>query len=95
MPDPGQVAVAMPGSGQVTQFVQQLKDSGRATELVVAGRPPLMVADATSYQLLLDLIDRLEMLEDIQIASRELEEGEGLSIEQAKDHARRKYGIPV
>ena len=75
--------------------VQQWIDEKKPIQLSINERVNLTVEDEKSRRLLLDLVDRLEMLEDIKTSRRELDEGKGLSLQQAKEHARQKYGISV
>ena len=84
-----------PGSGAVVRFVQRLNETGQTIEITINNQRSLRVGDETSVRMLLDLIDRLEMMDELRLAGRELDEGKGLSLEQAKAQVQRKYGLSL
>jgi hypothetical protein len=84
-----------PPSSPVVRLLLQLKESGQPITLSINGKAELPVQDATSFEMLLDLVDRLDCIEAIREGLKELDEGKGLSLEQVKQHARNKYGIPL
>ena len=84
-----------PGSGAVVRFVQRLNETGQTIEITINNQRSLRVGDETSVRMLLDLIDRLEMMDELRLAGRELDEGKGLSLEQAKAQVERKYGLSL
>ncbi len=77
-----------------TEFVQRMKESGEPVVLTVNGRSELVVQDATSYQKLLELVDRLEAIEGIKKGLEEADRGEGVTLEEFEKEMRRKYEIP-
>ena len=81
-----------PGSGKVLRLVQQWSATGQAIEIMVNQQHSLRVGDETSVRMLLDLVDRLEMLEEVRRASQELDEGKGLSLEEARAQVGRQHG---
>ena len=84
-----------PGAGAVVRFVQRLNETGQTIEITINNQRSLRVGDETSVRMLLDLIDRLEMMDELRLAGRELDEGKGLSLEQAKAQVERKYGLSL
>ncbi len=78
-----------------SEFLHQLKETGRPVVLTINGKAELVVQDAGSYQRLLDLVDRLETIEAVQEGMKELAQGKGFSLDQAKDEVRKKHGISV
>ena len=46
------------------EHIERLKQTGRPEVLTVNGKAEVIVQDAASYQKLLELIDRIEALED-------------------------------
>ena len=77
-----------------TEFVRRMKESGEPVVLTVNGRSELVVQDATSYQKLLELVDRLEAIEGIKKGLEEADRGEGVTLEEFDKEMRRKYEIP-
>ena len=77
-----------------TEFVREMKESGKPLVLTVNGRSELVVQDATSYQKLLELVDRLEAIEGIKRGLEEAARGEGVTLEEFDKEMRRKYDIP-
>ena len=77
-----------------TEFVREMKENGKPVVLTVNGRSELVVQDATSYQKLLELVDRLEAIEGIKKGLEEADRGEGVTLEEFDKEMRRKYEIP-
>jgi len=59
------------------KLVRKLQETGQPAVLTINGEVKLVVQDATSYQMLLELVDRLDTIEAIRegIASIERDEG--------------------
>ncbi|WP_406697362.1 type II toxin-antitoxin system Phd/YefM family antitoxin [Singulisphaera sp. Ch08] len=77
------------------EFVQQLKETGEPLVLTINGKAELVVQDAASYQKLLDLAEEAKVLEGIRQGLADLNAGRTLSLDDFKEHARTKHGIPV
>lgn len=60
-----------------SDFLEQLKESGKPIVLTINGRAELVVQDAGSYQRLLELTERLETIEALKPAIREARAGRG------------------
>jgi prevent-host-death family protein len=60
-----------------SEFVEQLKKSGRPVVLTINGRAELVVQDAESYQRLLEISERLETIEALRPAIEEMKAGKG------------------
>lgn len=71
-----------------SDFIRQLKETTRPIVLTVNGRAELVVQDASAYQKLLELIDRLEAIEGISKGLLEMRRGEGRSFEEAINELR-------
>ena len=76
------------------QVLRQLQESGQPVVLTINGQAEFHIQDATSFQKLLELVDRLETIEAIREGMKEIEDGKGLSFDQVKKAVQRKYGIP-
>ena len=77
------------------RFLEQLRESGEPVVLTINGKAELVVQDAKSYQKLLDLAERVETMEAIREGMKELDEGKGISLEEFREHVKRKHGIPL
>ena len=63
--------------GNTSDFVAQLRKSGRPVVLTIDGKAELVIQDATSYQKLLALAERLETIEAVKESLAALDRGEG------------------
>jgi hypothetical protein len=84
-----------PGSGKALDLLYELEDSDEPIVISINGKVDLTVADDGSFRLLADLVDRLELLQALKQATKDLDEGKGLSLEEVKEQARVKYGISL
>lgn len=75
------------------RFLEQLQVTGEPLILTINGKAELVVQDAHSYQCLLELAERIEMLEAIREGTKELDEGKGIGLDDVREHLRRKHGI--
>ena len=83
------------GMGKVVHLLYQLEDQGEPVVISINGKVDLAVSDEGSFQMLVDLVDRLELFEVLKQATKDLDEGKGLSLEEVRDQARVKYGISL
>ncbi len=83
-----------PGMGKVVHLLQ-LDEQGEPIVISINGKVDIAVADDGSFRMLVDLVDRLELLEVLKWATKDLDEGKGLSLEEVKEQARVKYGISL
>jgi hypothetical protein len=82
------------GRGLV-ELIQQMKNAGQSITLSVSGQAQIAVEDDKSFAKLLELIDWLESVEDLRERIKNLDAGEGISIEQAKEEANKRYGYSL
>ena len=80
---------------QTNAFLKKLRKTGQPIALTINGKAELVVQEAGSYQRLLDLLDRLETIEGIKQALKDVKEGRTISLEDFKKMVRKKHGIPV
>ena len=78
-----------PPKENLVQWIRQLKEAGEPIALTVGGKAELVVRDATSYQMLLELVDRLETLEGIRAGLEDMEAGRTVSLDRAREVLRR------
>jgi sulfur carrier protein ThiS len=82
-----------PGMGKVVHLLHQLDDQDEPIVISINGKVDLAVSDEGSFRMLVDLVDRIELMEVLKQARKDLDEGKGLSMEEVKEQARVKYGI--
>ena len=63
--------------------------------LTVNGKAELVVQDAESYRKLLDLVEDARALEAVRQGLADREAGRTISLDEFKEHVRRKHGISV
>lgn len=84
----------------VTEFQRNIKDYvGRLKEkktplvLTVNGRAELVVQDAESYQLILERLERAETLAAVRRGMEQFDQGQGIPLDEAEAHLRKKHGF--
>lgn len=77
------------------EFLRQLKETGEPLVLTINGKAELVVQDAASYQALLNLAEKARVLEGIRQGLEDMKAGRALSLDDFKDHVRKKHGISV
>ena len=77
-----------------SQFVEQMRDSGRPLVLTINGKSELVVQDAAAYQKMLDRMDQLEAREGIQRGLADVEAGRVTPLREFEKQFRTKHGLP-
>jgi len=67
----------------VAAFVQRVRKTGRPMVLTQHGRSAAVLVDVATYE---DLLERVEVLQDVQGAERQLAQGRGVTSASAKRH---------
>jgi PHD/YefM family antitoxin component YafN of YafNO toxin-antitoxin module len=75
------------------RFLEQLRETGEPVVLTINGKAELVVQDAASYQRLLELAERIETVETIRQGMQELDEGKGISLDEFREHIRRRHNF--
>lgn len=65
-----------------SEFIEQLKGTGKPIILTINGKAELVVQDAESYQRLLEISEKLETIEALKPALEEMKAGKGESAEK-------------
>ena len=65
-----------------SEFIEQLKETGKPIVLTINGKAELIVQDAGSYQRLLEISEKLETIEALKPAIEEMKAGKGESVEK-------------
>jgi prevent-host-death family protein len=77
------------------EFLQQLKETGDPVILTINGKAELVIQDAASYQRLLDLAEEAKVIDGIRQGLEDMKAGRIMSLDDFKEHARKKHGISV
>jgi prevent-host-death family protein len=75
-------------------FLKRMRRSKRAVVLTVNGKAELVVQDASSYQEMLDRLERVETIEAIRIGLKDVAEGRVHDARKALKKLQVKLGIP-
>lgn len=76
-----------------TGLVKKMKRTKRPVVLTVNGKAELVVQDASSYQNMLERLDRLEAVEAIREGLKDVEEGRIQNAREALEALRTKLGL--
>ena len=60
-----------------SEFLEQLKETGKPIVLTINGKAELVVQDAGSYQKILEMTERLKTIEALKSAIEEMKAGKG------------------
>jgi len=75
-------------------FMKQLKETGHPVVLTVNGKAELVVQDAEAYQQLLELAERLKVIEGIRRGLDDVKAGRTRPVDEALEELRLKYNLP-
>lgn len=70
------------------KFVKQVKETKRPIILTQHGKSAAVLLDVAAYQA---LVEKLELLQEIQIAEKQISEGKYLTSEQVKERIAERY----
>jgi prevent-host-death family protein len=76
-----------------SDFMNQMKQTGRPVVLTVNGRAELVVQDAEGYQQILERLERFEAVEAIRLGIAAADEGRVKPARQALAELQEKLGI--
>jgi prevent-host-death family protein len=63
-------------------FLDQLKSTGKPIVLTINGKAEIVIQDAGRYQRLMEIAEKLEMIEALKPAIEEMKNGEGETAEK-------------
>ena len=78
---------------KTTEFMGRMKKSGHPVVLTINGRAELVVQDAASYQHLLELAERAEMMEFLRESREDLEAGRTVPALEALERLAKKHKL--
>jgi len=73
----------------VTSFLRQIHNTKRPLVITQHGKGVAVLLDVNEYE---GIIERIELLEDIQTAEKQLKKGKGIEHERAKAQVLKKIG---
>ena len=76
------------------EFLDQMEKTGAPMVLTLNGKAKVVVQEATSYQRMLDLLERAETIEAIRQGLEDVKAGRTVSLEQFDKTMRTKHCIP-
>src|SRR6516162_5201256 len=76
---------------KTAEFIARMEKSGHPMVLTVNGRASVVVQDAASYQRLLELAERAEMLEFLRESRADIEEGRTEPAVEALERLAKKH----
>jgi hypothetical protein len=74
-------------------YVDRMAREGRPITLRVDDRPPLVIEGERAYQMLWELIDRIETIEAVREGLQQVEQGRTLPLEELDRRLRKKHGL--
>jgi hypothetical protein len=77
----------------IAQYVDRMARAGQPVTLRIDDRPPLMINDARAYQLLGELVDRIETIEAVREGLEQVEQRRTLPLEELDRRLTKKHGI--
>jgi len=87
-------ALQTQGDPTTAQYVDQMAAEGRPITLCVDDQPPLTIKDERAYQMLWELIDRIETIEAVREGLKQMDRGEGRPLEEVFEDMRKKHRLP-
>jgi len=67
---------------KVSQYIEQIHNTKRPLLITQNGKSSAVLLDVSEYE---NLMDKLDLLQDIQISTKQIEEGKGIPHEEAKN----------
>ena len=87
-------AAAARNAPTTAQYLDRMQREGRPLTVRIDDRPPLVIKDARAYQLLWELVDRIETIEAVREGLQQMERGEGRPAAEFFDEMRRQHRLP-
>lgn len=72
----------------VSDFINQIHETKRPIIITQHGKSAAVLLDVAAYE---KLIDKLEIIQDIETSTKQIEEGKGISHKQAYTRLKRRF----
>jgi prevent-host-death family protein len=79
---------------KTNELIRQMKETGQPVVLTVNGKAEIVVQDAKAYQRLMEIVDRIELIQALKEGLDDVENGQTLPAREALEELRVKHGIP-
>ncbi len=74
-------------------YIQQVKATKNPIAITVNGSAEVVVQDAAAYQEMLDRLEQAELVASLRTAMRDMDEGQGMSLDEFKREMDETYGV--
>ena len=81
------------GDPTAASYVDRMEREGRPITLRIDDRPALQIEDERAYQILWELVDRIETIEAVRDGLQQVEEGRTIPLEELDRRLRKKHGL--
>lgn len=81
------------GDPTTASYVDRMEREGRPITLRIDDRPVLKIEDERAYQMLWELVDRIETIEAVREGLEQVEQGRTIPLEELDRHLRKKHGL--
>jgi PHD/YefM family antitoxin component YafN of YafNO toxin-antitoxin module len=78
-----------------SRYLRTMRESGKPLVLTLEGQEPLVVLDASSYQRLVETVDRLETIAAVKEGLRDVDAGRVWPARKVLDEIARKHRLPA
>jgi hypothetical protein len=75
-------------------YVDRMEREGRPITLRIDDRPALQIEDERAYQMLWELVDRIETIEGVREGLEQMERGEGRPAGEVFEDMRKRHRLP-
>jgi prevent-host-death family protein len=77
------------------EYVKKIKKSGKPLVLTVNGKAEIIVQDAESYQQMIKILDKTEIIEAVREGLESVRQGKTMSLDQFDKEIRKNIRAPI
>lgn len=81
------------GDPTTATYVDRMEREGRPITLRIDDRPALKIEDERAFQMLWELVDRIETIEAVRNGLEQVEQGRTIPLEELDRRLRKKHGL--
>lgn len=78
----------------ISEYVKRIKESRSPLVLTINGKAELVVQDAESYQLMIEMLDRVETVEGVREGLESVRQGRTMSLDRFDKALRKRIRAP-
>ena len=79
---------------KTNDLIRQMKETGQPVVLTVNGKAEIVVQDAKAYQRLMEIVDRIELIEALKEGLDDVKNGQTRPAREALEELRIKHALP-